>query len=161
TFNVSKLGLPVAAAIDLIGGNMAQQILNGMTTMRDEPSVDAWVETTLAGFKQALNYDTFFEEHKLHERLADLLKRTSPEAISAEVRTKDKDFSMRALAESIVRRLEHEDRTVEMIDEGHTEIRLETLRTRAEDAVEELQGRLVTTIRALPTLVACQQGNGI
>src|SRR5258708_25910863 len=68
---------------------------------------------------------------------------------------------MRGLTDDVIKRLEHEDRAVEMIDEGHTSIRLETLRTRAEEPVEELQRKLEANIGNLPTLLSCQQGNGL
>src|SRR5205823_3759341 len=35
TFNLAKLSLPVSAAADLVGGNLAQQVLAGMLSMRD------------------------------------------------------------------------------------------------------------------------------
>ncbi|HLY28582.1 MAG TPA: tubulin-like doman-containing protein, partial [Aggregatilineales bacterium] len=160
-FNISKLAMPVGAGIDLIGASLAQQILAGMMTLPPNVSVDEWVETTLAGFKQALVYDKLFEEPKVSERLSELIHKTTAEAMTADVRAKDKDFNMRAFAEGVLRRLEQEDRSVDMIDQGHTAIRLETLRTRAEDSLDALQRRLAATVAGLPTLLSCQQGNGL
>ncbi|MEP7288930.1 MAG: tubulin-like doman-containing protein [Chloroflexota bacterium] len=161
TFNVSKIGLPVTTAIDLVGGSLSQDILAAMLEVRQEPSTEQWSETTLAAFKQTLVYDTFYEEPKIRDRMSELRRKATSEAISAEVRAKPQDFSMKALAESIVRRLEHEDRTVEMIDVGHTAKRLETLRTRAEDTLDQLQARLASNVSTLPTTLSCQQGNGL
>src|SRR5258708_18262926 len=68
---------------------------------------------------------------------------------------------MRGLTDDVIKRLEHEVRVEEMIDQGHTDIGLETLRTRAEDTLEELQRKLEANIINLPTLLSCQQGNGL
>jgi hypothetical protein len=161
TFNISKIGLPVAAAIDLIGAQLAQQILSGMLSMRDDTSAEQWAETTLAAFKQTLAHDDLYDQPRIHERMADLARRITPEAISSDVKAKDKDFSMRAFAENVIKRLEQEDRAVDMIDQGHTTIRLETLRTRAEDTLEVLQRKLAGNIGNLTTLLSCQQGSGL
>src|SRR5260221_8686713 len=89
TFNVSKLGLPTAAAIDLIGGNLSQQILNAMVTMQDDASVEQWVESTLLAFKQALVYHTLYAQPKIPERLNELMRHTTAAAIGAAAKTKD------------------------------------------------------------------------
>src|SRR5260221_980783 len=161
TFNISKLGLPVAAAIDLIGAQLARQILAGMLSTRDDTSAEQWAATAINAFKQTLAYDTIYDQPRIHERMADMARRITPEAISAEVKSKDKEFSMRAFAEAVIKRLEHEDRAVDMIDQGHTAIRLETLRTRSEDTLDELQRKLATNIGNLTTLLSCQQGSGL
>jgi Tubulin like/AAA domain len=163
TFNVAKLGLPVAAAGDLIGGNLAQQILANMQTMPDAGSVDEWAKSTVSSFKTALMYTNLFDEAKVRDRLLELARKTTAESLSNEFnKQKDKqDFSLRSVAEGIIRRLEQEDRSVEMIDEGHTALRLETLRTRAEDALDSLQRKLANQIAALPTQLSCLQGRGL
>ncbi|MCC7447450.1 MAG: hypothetical protein IT324_08550 [Anaerolineae bacterium] len=163
TFNVSKLGLPIAAATDLIGGNLAQQILANMLSRREDASTEEWAKTTLTAFKQALMYDNLFDEPKIHDRLSDLLRKTSAETLAAEFnRNKDKpDFSLRAIAEGIIRRLDQEERALDMIDEGHTVLRLETLRTRVEDALDGLQRKLLVQINNMPTQMACVQGRGL
>src|SRR5258707_8961201 len=139
--------------MDMIGGNLAQQILVRMRSISDKTSVDEWSETTLTTFKQALAYDSLYDVSKVRDRMSELARKATSDAIAAEVnKAKDKDFSMRALADSIVRRLEQEDRAVEMIDAGHTAIRLETLRTRVEDTLDELQRKLAANINNLPTL---------
>jgi hypothetical protein len=161
TFNISKLGLPVAAAADLIGANLANQILTGMTTIRDDESVNEWANSTLETFKQALVFDTLYQEVKVLDRLSDLRRRATIEAITADVRAKDKDFSMRTFAEALIKRLDHEDHATEMIDDGHTEIRLETLRTRVEDTLSQRHARLSGNLEMLITQISCQQGNGL
>ncbi len=163
TFNVAKLGLPVAAAGDLIGGNVAQQILANMQSMHDANSVDEWAKSTLASFKTALMWDNLFDEPKVRDRLHELSRKTTAEALSSEFnKQKDRqDFSLRSVAEGIIRRLEQEDRAVEMIDEGHTALRLETLRTRTEDALDSLQRKLAAQISNLPTQLSCIQGRGL
>src|SRR5258708_30732664 len=72
TFNISKLGLPVAAAIDLIGAQLAQQILAGMLSTRDDTSAEQWADTTINAFKQTLAYDTIYDQPRIHERMADM-----------------------------------------------------------------------------------------
>ncbi len=163
TFNVSKLGLPVAAATDLIGGNLAQQILANMLARRDDIPTEEWARTTLTGFKQALMFDTLFDEPKIQDRLHEMLRKTSPEALTGEFnRNKDKpDFSLRTIADGIIRRLDQEERALDMIDEGHTALRLETLRTRVEDALDSLQRKLLAQINNMPTQMACVQGRGL
>jgi hypothetical protein len=163
TCNIGKLGLPVGAAIDLVGTNLAQQILTSMQRMSDDSSVDDWAKATLESFKTALMYDTLFDEPKIRDRLHELARRTTAEALTAEfARNKDKqDFSVRSVAEAIIRRLEGEDKAVQMIDDGHTALRLETLRTRAEDALDMLQRKLAIQIGTLPTQLSCVQGHGL
>jgi hypothetical protein len=163
TFNVVKLGLPVGTATDLIGGNLAQQILSAMLSISDESSVDEWAKSTLSSFKSALMYDSLFNDSKVHDRLHELSRKTTPEALASEFgKNKDKqDFSLHTIAENIVRRLEQEDRAIQMIDDGHTSVRLETLRTRAEDVLDALQRKLAAQIAGLPTQLSCVQGRGL
>ncbi len=164
TFNVSKLALPVGTAVDLVGGNLAQQLLTTMLSIRDEDaSVDEWAQSTLDMFKEELLLDSLFDDPKVSDRLHELSRRITPEALTSEfTKSKDKqDFSIRQVAEGVIRRLEQEDRAMEMIDEGHTSIRLETLRTRAEDAFDRAQRRLSGQITLLPTQLSCIQGHGL
>ncbi len=162
-FNVSKLALPTGAASDLVGSRLALQLVAALSGMAAQNTISEWVGDTRRRFRNDMMIDTLLSDTRLHERLNDLLRRVRVDALTNEIaRVKDKqDFSLRRMADDIIRRLDTEDKATEMIDEGRTARRLDTIRSRSEDLLDKNVREIENQLQSLPTQLACIQGRGL
>lgn len=162
-FNIAKAALPTGAAGDLIGSRLAVKVVSAMSSLSARGTIQEWVEETLRRFRGDMLIDTLLGDTKLHERLNELLRRVRIESFTNEVnKNREKqDFSLRRIAEDIIRRLDIEDKTVEMLDAGNTARRLDSLRSRAEDLLDKGERELENSFQSLPTQLSCVQGRGL
>jgi hypothetical protein len=162
-FNISKLALPTGAASDLVASRLAGQLVAALSNTATRGTLSEWVGDTVRRFRSEMMIDTLLADSRLSEHLNDLLRRVRVEALSSEIaRVKDKqDFSLRRMADEIVRRLDTEDKASEMIDEGRTARRLDTIRSRSEDLLDKNVREIEHQLQSLPTQLSCIQGRGL
>jgi hypothetical protein len=163
TFSIVKLAMPTGVAGDLIGSRLATQALTAMNQVGAKGSAEGWVDSTLRQYRDELMIDTLLSEGRVQERIAEMMKRTRLDAITADInKQKDRaDFSLKRIVEELIRKLDYEDRTLEMLDAGHTAHRLDTLHTRAEDILDRNLRSITENFHLLPTQLSCLQGRGL
>jgi len=169
TFNVSKLGLPVSGVVDLIASDLAKRVLTGLLAPETETTIPDWVKATISAYQQAMKQPTLFDEPKVRERWRDMLIKVNEKTIIPQIdATKDQpDFSMEKIGFDLIHQLDVENETnaasatSRILEDGTPARRLDTLRTRIEDALDQCRQQLEPRLVELPTQVACMDGHSL
>lgn len=163
-FNVSKLGLPVAAANELIGGQIAQRLLDGLVSMRTQIAVGPWVQSVMQICHQDMLVADVLRKPGVRERVNEMQRFASSAMLMPDIeRRKDRpDFSLRQISDEFLTFLHNETKSSNPARDDDTEAtapgRLDTLRARVEDTLDRAERGLEEQLAALPTQLACAEG---
>lgn len=155
TFGATKVALPTARALELLGGQLAEKVLRAVAEQWSSPDFTAQGNLWAENLQNALNSDDLQASIAVQERIQELAEISEPDAVVELMRSRR--LTQAQLALLFIERLQQEIE-ISGFDQFNNPIPLDSLQRRLAEAFEPQVAGVLQDVGTLPYRMIGQQG---